>query len=72
MLCEEETISQCRVGVADNSRDKGASQEPIAVVSERDGGFWTRMAEWMDLGNVCKVDLAGLADGLQQVESEKR
>lgn len=25
MLCEEETISQCRVGVADNSRDKGAS-----------------------------------------------
>lgn len=30
------------------------------------------MAEWMDLGNVCKVDSAGLADGLQQVESEKK
>lgn len=25
MLCEEETISQCRVGVADKSRGKGAS-----------------------------------------------
>lgn len=29
------------------------------------------MAEWINLGNVCKVDLVGITDGLQQVESEK-
>ena len=34
-------------------------------------GFWTRVAEWMDLGCVCELELAGLADRLE-VGSKRR